>query len=109
MITVMVSIFFVLLFAIILVALFRSSPVYYNDFDDEIVTTTTTTTTTTDNGIVNTNIGLNVNGTPVVGMLQRQMDGVQPFVIDPVDGVKWMLNTTDDIYEDASGKWWGLK
>lgn len=83
---------------------------WYNDYDEEVVTThtTTTTTTTTDNSMPQ-HTGISINGFPVVGMLTKQWEGAQPFVIDPVDGVKWMLNTTDDIYEDASGKWWGLQ
>lgn len=86
---------------------------WYDDgVDEEIVTTTTTTTTTTTDGVGVTNnyTGLNINGFPVVGMLTRLFDdNRQPYVIDPVDGVKWMLNTSDDIYEDAAGKWWGLQ
>ena len=106
--------FFVLLFLVFIVALVRGSNMYW--WDDEVVethTTTTTTTTTVDNGSAvggtNAYTGLNINGFPIVGMLTKQMDGTQPFVIDPVDGVKWMLNTTDDLYEDAEGKWWGLQ
>lgn len=87
---------------------------WYDDgVDEEVVTTTTTTTTTVDNGIAvggtNNYTGLNVNGFPIVGMITKQWEGTQPYVIDPVDGVKWMLNTTDDLYEDAEGKWWGLQ
>lgn len=79
-------------------------------YDDEVVTTTTTTTTTVDGaGGTNGYTGLNVNGFPIVGMLPKKFDGAQPYVLDPVDGVKWMLNTTDDLYEDAEGKWWGLQ
>ena len=86
---------------------------YWWDNDEVVETHTTTTTTTTvvdtAAGGTNSYTGLNVNGFPIVGMLTKQMDGAQPFVIDPVDGVKWMLNTTDDLYEDAEGKWWGLQ
>jgi hypothetical protein len=42
-------------------------------------------------------------------MIQRQFEGTTPFVIDPVDNDKVFLNTTDDIYEDGAGKWWGLQ
>jgi hypothetical protein len=104
-------IFFVLLITVILVALFRNSAMY--DYEDEVTTTTTTTTTT----IVDTpapvatqaTTGLNINGFPIVGMLQRQFEGTTPFVIDPVDNDKVFLNSKDDIYEDGAGKWWGLQ
>lgn len=90
---------------ICIILMIRNREVYcYDDFDDEI--TTTTTTTTTSNYIVN---GLNVNGIQVVGMLQRQFENNQPYVIDPVDGDKMWLNTTDDLYEDGAGQVWGLK
>lgn len=86
---------------------------YWWDNDEIVEThTTTTTTTTVDNGAVggtNNYTGLNVNGFPIVGMITKQWDGAQPYVLDPVDGAKWMLNTTDDLYEDAEGKWWGLQ
>ena len=95
----------VLIFLILLVIIVRNNTVYYDDFDDEVTTTTTTTTTYNDS----INIGLNVNGIPVVGMLQRQWENGQPFVIDPVDGDKMRLNTTDDLYEDGARKIWGLK
>lgn len=98
----------VLICLILIVAFVRGyNTVYYNDFDDEVVTRTTVTTTTTNDVPVTT--GLNINGFPIVGMLTKHMDGIQPYVLDPVDGAKWMLNTTDDLYEDAEGKWWGLK
>jgi hypothetical protein len=110
----LIALFFILFILIVLVAIIRSSNMYWWD-NDEIVethTTTTTTTTTVDNGAVggtNNYTGLNVNGFPIVGMITKQWDGAQPYVLDPVDGVKWMLNTTDDLYEDAEGKWWGLQ
>ena len=109
--TTLLVIFFVLLFIVFIVALVRSHPMpWFNDYDEEVVTTTTTTTTTTDAvGGTNSYTGLNVNGFPIVGMLTKQWDGAVPYVIDPIDGVKWMLNTTDDLYEDAEGKWWGLQ
>jgi hypothetical protein len=96
----------VLIVLILLVIIVRNNTMYYDDFDDEVTTTHTTTTTTTNNDSIN--IGLNVNGVPVVGMLQRQWENGQPFVIDPVDGDKMWLNTKDDLYEDGANKIWGL-
>ena len=64
--------------------------------DDEIETTTTTT----------------CHGEPqrnVVGFLERQFEGRQAFVLDPVDGEKSWLNSNDDMYEDANGKIWGIR
>lgn len=104
-------IFFVLLFIVFIVALLRDN-MYWWDNDVVETTTTTTTTTTVDSGSAggtNAYTGLNVNGFPVVGMIAKQFDGTQPFVIDPVDGAKWFLNETDDLYEDAEGKWWAVK
>lgn len=94
----------VLIFLIMLVAIVRSTNMNYVDYDDEVVTHTTVTTTTTNNVT-----GLNVNGIPVVGILERQWENGQPFVIDPVDGDKMWLNTKDDLYEDGADKIWGLK
>lgn len=98
----------ILIFLILIAAIVRSPTVYYNDYDDEVVTTThTTVTTTTDTP--QATIGLNVNGIPVVGIIERQWENNQPFVIDPVDGDKMWLNTNDDLYEDGGNKVWGLK
>lgn len=107
----LISVILILVVLIILVSIIRSYHVGpWYDYEDEVTTTTTTTTTTVvDTPAVPATTGLNINGFPIVGMLTKQMDGVQPFVIDPVDGAKWMLNTTDDLYEDAEGKWWGLQ
>lgn len=104
------ALFIICLFLVIaiVVALVAKRSTVYNDFDDEIVTHHTTVTTTTNNDVV-TNVGLNVNGIPVVGILERQWDGSTPFVIDPVDKDKMFLNTKDDLYEDGAGKIWGLK
>jgi hypothetical protein len=69
----------------------------YNYADEETVTTTTTTTTT---------VQPTIDQLPT---LKRQFkENGQPFVIDPVDGAEWMLNTNDDMYEDAADKWWRL-
>lgn len=88
------------LLAVLFVVILIKAIMCINDYwDDEVVTTTTTTTTTTNN----------VNyDRPIHGLLKRQWDGQQPYVVDPVDGERWYLNTTDDLYEDANGKWWTL-
>lgn len=104
----LISVILILVVLILIVSIIRSYHVGpWYDYDDEVTTTTTTTTTT----VVDTpnTTGLNINGFPIVGMLQRQFDGTTPFVIDPVDKDKVFLNTTDDIYEDGAGKWWGLQ
>jgi hypothetical protein len=110
--TTMLVIFFVLLFVVLIVALLRDSAMYHPfDYEDEVTTTTTTTTVvdTPATGSGPAHAGLNINGFPIVGMLQRQFEGSTPFVIDPVDNDKVFLNTSDDIYEDGAGKWWGLQ
>lgn len=115
--TTMLVIFFVLLFVVLIVALMRNSAMYhpFDSYDDEVTTTTTTTTTTVIDTpavaapAVSVNTGLNINGFPIVGMINRQFEGATPFVLDPVDGQKCYLNTTDDLYEDANGKWWGVQ
>lgn len=89
----------------------------FDSYDDEVTTTTTTTTTTVIDTpavavaapAVPVTTGLNINGFPIVGMINRQFEGTTPFVLDPVDGQKCYLNTTDDLYEDANGKWWGVQ
>lgn len=95
----------VLIFAVVLAAMIRRHNMIVDE--DEIVTHRTTVTTHTTPEPIN--IGLNVNGIPVVGILERQWDGSTPFVIDPVDNDKMFLNTKDDLYEDGAGKIWGLK
>lgn len=107
-------IFLVLLFTVIIVAIIRSSMYpfgYYDDgVDEEVTTTTTTTTTFVDTAAVApATTGLNINGVAIVGMLVRQYENGQPFVIDPVDKDKMFLNTSDDLYEDGAGKVWGLQ
>lgn len=59
--------------------------------------TITTTVTTTEEPELN-----------IVGNLKRQVEGIQSFVIDPVDKQKIFLNSNDDMYEDAAGKIWRL-
>jgi len=92
-----------LIMAIIIALVMKRNHMHVYDYDDEVVTHTTVETTYREN------IGLNVNGVPVVGMLERQFLEGTPFVIDPVDKDRVFLNTKDDIYEDGAGKWWGLK
>lgn len=99
----------ILIFLILIAAILRTPTVYnYYDDEDEVVTTThTTVTTTTDTP--QATVGLNVNGIAIVGILERQWENNQPFVMDPVDKDKMWLNTSDDLYEDGAGKMWGLK
>ena len=66
--------------------------------EDEVVTHTTTTTTTH-----------HEQNWDIVGMLDRQFENGQTFVIDPVDGDKVWLNSKDDLYEDGAGKIWSLR
>ena len=80
----------------IIVRIFMTHDSYYDDEVVEESVTTTTTTTTTDNGYA------------VVGNLQKQKDGSQYFVIDPVDHDKVWVNSSDDLYEDGKGQIWRL-
>jgi hypothetical protein len=109
----LLSIVLILFFLIIIVSIMRSYAVGPWDYDEEVTTTTTTTTTTVIDtpapSAAQATTGLNINGFPIVGMITRQFEGKQPFVIDPIDGDKVFLNTSDDIYEDGEGKWWGLQ
>lgn len=107
----LLTIVLILVFLIVIVSIMRSYAVW--DYEDEVTTTTTTTTTTVVDtpavGATNAYTGLNINGFPIVGMITRQFEGTTPFVLDPIDGQKCFLNTTDDLYEDAEGKWWGVQ
>lgn len=49
-----------------------------------------------------------VTTTTTHGHLTCQFDNGQPYVIDPADGKKIWLNSTDDMYEDANGEIWVL-
>lgn len=85
--------FFLVLFILILLMIY----LVQDDFVDEETIVTTTTTTTTTQGAV------------YQQTLARQFEpNGQPFVIDPVDGLKIYVNTTDDLYEDANGFIWNL-
>ena len=82
--------FFLVLFILILLMIY----LVQDDFVDEETIVTTTTTT---------------QSTVYQQTLARQFEpNGQPFVIDPVDGLKFYVNTTDDLYEDANGFIWNL-
>ena len=102
--TTLLVILFVLLFIIMIIAVIQ--PTYWSNGGDEEVTTTTTTTTTTtyEDAVQQAQPTLNI-----VGSLQREFEGSQAFVIDPVDKMKIWLNSNDDMYEDAAGKIWTLR
>lgn len=85
-------VFIVLLVFLVLILLRKG----YNMYDQYEESTTTTTTTTTS------------PAPEIVGNLQRQKEGDQFFVIDPVDQKKIWLNSNDDMYEDADDKIWRL-
>jgi len=101
MINFLIATLLFLLVCIFLVYLYRAltapAPMYIPDEEETVVTTTTTTTTT---------VQPTVDQLPPLVRLFK--DGGQPYVIDPVDGAEWMLNTNDDMYEDAKGNWWRL-
>jgi hypothetical protein len=102
MINFLIAVSLILLVAILFVFLWRAvvNPTLSNMGNTEYVTETTTTTTTQQ------------PFQPTVDQLpelKREFNEAgQPFVKDPVDGAVWWLNTNDDMYEDASGKWWRL-
>lgn len=75
-----------------------------NIYDDEVEETTTVTTTTTTTVVEQPVV--TIDHLPV---LERKFkENGQPFCIDPADKSEWMLNTNDDMYEDAHGNWWRL-
>ena len=105
MINFLIAVALVLFIAILFIYIFRAltapAPMYTQHDDDVEVTTTTTTTTVTEDVATRT-----VNDLPP---LERHFkSNGQPFCIDPVDGDEWMLNTNDDMYEDAKGNWYRL-
>lgn len=94
---------------ILIIYLFRSmtNPIYVSrdGFADEEETVTTTTTTTT----VSEPAPAAQPTIDQLPTLERHFKANgQPYVIDPVDHTEWMLNTNDDMYEDAADKWWRL-
>ncbi len=105
MINFLVAVALILFVAILFVFLWRSvmSPYFYaTPVDEEVVTTTTTTTTVDTPAPVQPTIDQ-------LPELKREFNEAgQPFVKDPVDNAVWWLNTNDDMYEDAAGKWWRL-
>ena len=61
---------FALFFILILILIFRERPIMCDDYEETVITT---------------------HEEPqfnIVGNLKRQVDGIQSFVIDPVDGQK---------------------
>ena len=105
MINFLVATLLFLVVCMFLVFLYRAitapTPMYTPE--EETVTTTTYTTTTTEAPVSMT---VTVDQLPT---LERHFkDNGQPYCIDPADKGEWMLNTNDDMYEDANGKWWRL-
>jgi len=108
MINFLIAVALILFVIILIVYLVRimNEPVIYGDIADEETTTTTTTTVTTTTTEEPVAMTVTVDQLPP---LERHFkDNGQPYCIDPVDKGEWMLNTNDDMYEDASGKWWRL-
>lgn len=103
----------VLLFGVFMFVLIRNR---YRDVDvvaddgvDEEITTTTVTTTTTVDTPADPMVELPTEPKYViVGDLNRQKEGNQWYVIDPVDHDKMYVNDQDDLYEDGAGKIWSL-
>jgi len=103
MINFLVATLLFIIVCIFLVFLYRAmtapAPMYYTP-EEETETTTTTTTTTT------TVVQPTIDQLPT---LERKFhENGQPYCIDPSDHTTWNLNTNDDMYEDAAGKWWRL-
>ena len=99
MINFLVAVALILFVAILFVFLYRAltapAPMYNSDEETTVTTTTTTTV-----------VQPTIDQLPT---LERHFKpNGQPYVIDPVDGSEWMLNTNDDMYEDAADKWWRL-
>jgi len=95
-------ILFVIILVTFLVRIMNETVYFDGGVEEETITTTTTTTTTV------------VEEPPIITIdqlppLERKFkENGQPFCIDPADNTEWLLNTYDDMYEDASGKWWKL-
>ena len=95
-------ILFIAILVIYIVRIIREPAPMYTP-EEETVTTTTYTTTTTEAPVSMT---VTVDQLPT---LERHFkENGQPYCIDPADKGEWMLNTNDDMYEDANGKWWRL-
>jgi heme/copper-type cytochrome/quinol oxidase subunit 2 len=99
---IMLSIIFILIFLILIVALVRRSNdvIVYDDFDDGIETTTVTTTVTTNTPAVVATVG--------TIYAYQNAGNAQWFVKDPVDNEETAVNANDDYYRDAGGKVWSL-
>jgi len=97
----MLSIIFILVFLILIVAITRRDRdvIVYDDFDDEVETTTVTTTVTTTPANIAT-----------VGTIYAYQKPSSPiwYVVDPVDNQETEVNANDDYYRDAGGKVWSL-
>jgi hypothetical protein len=97
-----------ILFVIILITYLvrlMNEPTYFDDDVEETITTTTTTTTTV---VEEPTVAAVVTVDQLPSLERKFKENGQPFCIDPADNTEWMLNTNDDMYEDASGKWWKL-
>lgn len=93
MINFLAAIALILFIAILFVFLFKALTAPTSTNQEEVVTTTTTVQPTIDQ---------------LPGLKRQFNESGQPFVIDPIDKSTWFLNTNDDMYEDADGKWWKL-
>ena len=54
-------------------------------------------------------VTITTSGPELVGILYKQYDNGQPYVMDPADGDKVWVNTKDDLYEDGAGRWYDLR
>lgn len=97
-------ILFVIILVIYVVRIMNENYVINSDFDDEVETTTTTTTTTVTESVAEKQVTID----DLEPLTRFFKPNGQPYCIDPVDGTEWMLNTNDDMYEDAGDKWWRL-
>lgn len=96
-------IIFVIILIVYLVRIMNENVYLSPDFEDEVTTTTTTTTTTVTEPVVQS-----CTIDDLEPLTRFFKPNGQPYCIDPVDGTEWMLNTNDDMYEDAGDKWWRL-
>ena len=92
---------FVIILIVYLVRIMNENIYISPDFDEEVETTTTTTTTTTT--VTEDVVSCTIDDLPPLARFFKANG--QPYCIDPVDGTEWILNTKDDMYEDASDKW----
>lgn len=106
MINFLIAVALILFVIILIVYLVRimNANVYDDGFEEETVTTTTTTTTTT---VVEEQPAV-VTVDQLPPLERKFKENGQPYCIDPADGTEWMLNTTDDMYQDAADRWYKL-